>query len=149
MQIFINFIQLGLDEMLNMQECLQQTMKKIVEEWCHGDKDPQSSSKCCIFHCWKNVFPRGGVELRELKLSQVQRHMNPDRYIYSENVSKNRNGTFKQLNIANKVVPTNCFHVLKLENIALYVFLICTSASYQSLPIYFGNLYGCTINVNA
>ena len=45
----------------------------------------------------------GGVELRELKPSQVHRHMNPDRYIYSENVSKNRNGTFKQLNIANKV----------------------------------------------
>ena len=55
----------------------------------------QRSSKCC----WKDVCLRGGVEP-----SQVIRHTNLDRYIYSEDVSKNCNGTFKQLNIANKVV---------------------------------------------
>ena len=45
------------------------------------------------------------VEVLNFKPSQVQRHTNPHKYIYSENASKNHNGIFKQLNIANKVVP--------------------------------------------
>ena len=105
MHIFINFIQLELDEMLNMREYLQLMMKKNCGKVVSWDEDPQSSSKCCIFHRWKMFCLRGGVELRELKPSQIKRHTNPDRYIYSEKMSKNRNGTFKQLNIANKVVP--------------------------------------------
>ena len=47
---------------------------------------------------------RGGQEHRALKLSQLQR-CDDGRYVYYENVSKNRNGSFKQLHIKNKVVP--------------------------------------------
>ena len=38
-----------------------------------------------------------------LRLSQLQRE--GDKYVYRENVSKNRNGSFKQLHINSKVVP--------------------------------------------
>ena len=41
---------------------------------------------------------------QELKLSQVVRHDNPDRYEYTEHVSKTRNGTFKKLHVQSKVV---------------------------------------------
>ena len=46
---------------------------------------------------------RGGKEHRALKLSQLQR--DSDKYVYHENVSKNRNGSFKQLHVSSKVVP--------------------------------------------
>ena len=46
---------------------------------------------------------RGGQEHRGLQLSQLKRFK--DRYVYYENTSKNRNGTFKQLRIKSKVVP--------------------------------------------
>lgn len=48
---------------------------------------------------------RGGIEHRSLKLSRVKRMKNPDHYEYYENVSKNRNGSFKQIHIKSKVVP--------------------------------------------
>ena len=48
---------------------------------------------------------RGDVEHRELKLSQLNRLSGPERYIYIENVSKTRNGSFKQLHFKNKEVP--------------------------------------------
>ena len=47
---------------------------------------------------------RGGKELHKLKFSQVARHRNPDRYEYTEHVSKMRNGTFKNVHVNNKVV---------------------------------------------
>ena len=40
---------------------------------------------------------------RGLQLSQLKRL--EDRYVYYENTSKNRNGTFKQLRVKSKVVP--------------------------------------------
>ena len=49
-------------------------------------------------------YLRGGQELRELKLSQALRHDNPDRYEYTEHVSKTRNGLFKKLHVQGKVV---------------------------------------------
>ena len=42
-------------------------------------------------------------EHRALKLSQLKR--DSDKYKYYENVSKNRNGSFKQLHVRSKVVP--------------------------------------------
>ena len=70
-----------------------------------GTKTPKALQNAAFFIVGKMFCLRGGVELRELKPSQIKRHTNPDRYIYSENVSKNCNGIFKLLNIANKVVP--------------------------------------------
>ena len=45
---------------------------------------------------------RGGQQHRGLRLSQLKRF---NKYVYYENTSKNRNGTFKQLRVKNKVVP--------------------------------------------
>ena len=53
----------------------------------------------------KNFCLRGGEEHRNLKLSQIKRYTNPDRYVYTENCSKNRAGGISQLRVANKVVP--------------------------------------------
>ena len=46
---------------------------------------------------------RGGQEHRGLQLSQLKRFDN--KYVYYENTSKNRNGSFKQLRVKSKVVP--------------------------------------------
>ena len=81
---------------------------QIVHFWSptlHGTKTPKALQNAAFFIVGKMFCLRGSVELRELKPSQIKRYTNSDRYIYSENVSKNRNGTFKQLNIANKVIP--------------------------------------------
>ena len=48
---------------------------------------------------------RGGVEHRNLKLSQLTRNHDPDHYIYQENVSNTNSGSFKKLHIKGKVVP--------------------------------------------
>ena len=45
---------------------------------------------------------RGGQEHRCLKLSQLQR--GDGKYIYHENVSKNRNGSFRQLHLSAKLL---------------------------------------------
>ena len=57
-----------------------------------------------VFYAIGKIFClRGGQEHRALRLSQLQR--DGDKYVYYENVSKNRNGSFKQLHINSKVVP--------------------------------------------
>ena len=53
---------------------------------------------CCL---------RGGDEHRELKISQFKPTVDPDKYTYTENGSKNRSGGMAQLNLQNKVVPIN------------------------------------------
>ena len=59
-----------------------------------------------VFYTVRKMFSlRGGIEMRNLKISQIQRHTNPDRYVYTELVSKTSNGTFKKLHVANKTVP--------------------------------------------
>jgi len=74
--------------------------------------------KCPGFYlavCWgiQNVtffiagkmFCLHGEEHRSLKLSQLKKMRNPDHYLYTENISKNRNGSFKQLHVKSKIVP--------------------------------------------
>ena len=57
-----------------------------------------------VFYTTGKMFClRGGQEHRFLKLSQIQR--SEDKYVYHENVSKNINGSFKQLRVKSKVVP--------------------------------------------
>ena len=73
---------------------------------------PKSLQNAAFFTVGKMFCLRGGVEHRALKLSQLKRMDSPDRYIYYENVSKNHNGSFKQLHIKSKVVP---LFVLKQE----------------------------------
>ena len=42
---------------------------------------------------------RGGVEHRNLKLSQLTHNHDPDHYVYQYNVSKTNSGSFKKLRI--------------------------------------------------
>jgi len=73
--------------------------------WSHGDNHSKgTTAECCFFIIVKMFSFRGGQELRELKLSQVVRHDNTNRYEYTEDVSKTRNGTFKKLHVQSKVV---------------------------------------------
>ena len=59
-----------------------------------------------VFYCnGKNFCLRGGAEHRRLKLSQLQRLSNPDRYIYTEHGSKNHSGCLSERTISNKTVP--------------------------------------------
>ena len=69
-----------------------------------GTTTPRALQSAAFFIVGKMFSLRGGQELRELKLSQVVRHDNPDRYEYTEHVSKTRNGTFKKLHVQSKVV---------------------------------------------
>ena len=52
----------------------------------------------------KHFCLRGRQEHRNLRLSQLKRYHNPDRYVYTENAS-NRSGGLRQLRVENKVVP--------------------------------------------
>ena len=61
--------------------------EKLWRSGVMGMKTPKALQNAAFFIVGKMFCLRDGVELRELKPSQVQRHMNPDRYIYSENVS--------------------------------------------------------------
>ena len=70
-----------------------------------GVSNPKSLQNGVFYTVGKMLCLRGGVEHRALKLSQLQQRTQPDHYIYSENVSKNRNGSFKQLHIKSKTVP--------------------------------------------
>ena len=60
-----------------------------------------------LFLNGRNFCLRGGDEHRRLKLSQIKRHSAPDRYVYTENSSKNRSGGMAQMRVAHKVVPRN------------------------------------------
>ena len=79
---------------------------------------PQGLLNCVFFLNGKNFCLRGGLEHRDLKLSQLQREVvkvkdkHLVRYTYIEHGSKNRSGGLKQLKQENKVV-----HQYESENI--------------------------------
>ena len=79
--------------------------EKLWKSGVVGTRSPKGLQNAAFLTVGKMFSLRGGVELRELKPSQIQRQSNPDHYVYTENVSKTRNGTFKQLHVPNKVVP--------------------------------------------
>jgi len=66
---------------------------------------PKGLQNAVFYYVGKTCCLRGGEEQRNLKLSQFTRFSDPDRYIYSEHSSKNRNGGFNQFHIDNKNVP--------------------------------------------
>ena len=65
---------------------------------------PKGLQNAVFYVIGKTFCLRGGQEHRVLKLSQLQRDSDKYTCIY-ENVSKNRNGSFKQLHLKGKVVP--------------------------------------------
>ena len=70
-----------------------------------GVHSPQALFNAVFFLNGKNFCLRGGEEHRSLKLSQFTKCLDPLSYVYVENGSKNRNGTFSQRFIPNKTVP--------------------------------------------
>ena len=77
----------------------------LWEKGILGTKSPLSLLRAVFFNNGKNFHLRGGKESRNLKISQLTRFSNPDRYVYTENGSKNHSGAFCQLRVENKVVP--------------------------------------------
>ena len=79
--------------------------QRLWESGLMGVSDPRALQNAVFYAVGKMFCLRGGVEHRALKLSQLQRKTDPGHYIYTENVSKNRNGSFKQLHVQSKTVP--------------------------------------------
>ena len=77
----------------------------LWEKRALGLDNPTALQNAAFFTVGKMLCLRGGIEHRGLKLSQFQRRSQPDHYVYVENVSKNRNGSFKQLHVKSKTVP--------------------------------------------
>ena len=75
------------------------------EDEATGVTTPKTLQNAAFYGVGKMFALRGGIEHRSLKLTQLKRLSSPDRYVYYENVSKNRNGSFKKINIKSKVVP--------------------------------------------
>ena len=57
-----------------------------------------------FFYNGKCFCLRGCQEHRDLQLSQLERSKNPDKYVYSENSSKNRKGGLSELRLEHKSV---------------------------------------------
>lgn len=75
--------------------------------WTAGSlnvETPTGLLRAAFFICGKSFCLRGGQEHRNLSLSQLQRKENPDRYVYTENSSKNKRGGLKQMRLHHKVV---------------------------------------------
>jgi hypothetical protein len=103
----------GIGRQVNHTEVISvEEEQKLWESGVLGVSNPLSLQNAVFYTIGKMLCLRGGVEHRALKLSQLQRRTQPDHYIYSENVSKNRNGSFKQLHIKNKTV---CLFLLVLK----------------------------------
>ena len=77
---------------------------KLWEEGVIGVDTPTSLLRAVFYYNGKSLCLRGGKEHRSLKLSQIVRHHDPPRFVYTENGSKNRNGSFNQMRVENKVV---------------------------------------------
>ena len=70
-----------------------------------GIGSPKQLLRAVFYLNGRNFCLRGGEEHRQLKLSQLQRCTDPDRFVYTEHASKNRSGGLRQLRVENKVVP--------------------------------------------
>ena len=69
-----------------------------------GSNSSKGLLRAIFYYCGKCFCLRGGQEHRNLSLSQFECLFNPDRYIYREKSSKNKQGGLKQLRIEHKVV---------------------------------------------
>ena len=99
----------GIGRRVKHEEVVSKEEKdRLWKQNCMGAANPKALVNAVFYLNGKNFCLRGGEEHRNLKLSQLQRLSQPDRWIYHENCSKNRAGTFKQLHLASKVVPTYC-----------------------------------------
>ena len=88
----------GIGRKMKQSEVISEVEEqKLWESGVLGVADPKSLQNAVFYTLGKMLCLRGGMEHRSLKLSQLERRRQPDHYIYNENVSKNRNGSFKRL----------------------------------------------------
>ncbi len=73
---------------------------KLWDSGVLGYSNPKSLQNAAFYVIGKFFALRGGNEHRNLRLSQLRRESAPDKY-----VSKNTNGSFKNLHIKPKIVP--------------------------------------------
>ena len=76
--------------------------EKLWNSGVLGSNNPKSLLHAVFYLNGKNFCLRGGEEQQNLKISQLKRLNNPDRYVYTENASKNRCGGLKQIRVKNK-----------------------------------------------
>ena len=70
-----------------------------------GTENLKALLRAVFFLNGKNFSLRGGEEHRSLRFTQIERKLDPNCYIYTENTSKHRTGSLAQLRVSNKVVP--------------------------------------------
>ena len=58
-----------------------------------GTENPKALLRAVFFLNGKNFSLRGGEEHRSLRFTQIERKLDPNCYIYTENTSKNRTGS--------------------------------------------------------
>ena len=75
----------------------------LWEKGVMGVNTPESLFRAVFFYNGKNFCLRGGKEHRALKISQIVRHKDPDHYVYTENGSKNRSGSFNDCVLRTRV----------------------------------------------
>ena len=95
----------GIGQSRQTEAFSKQDEEVLWESGVLSDDSPKSLLRAVFFLNGKNFCLRGGDEQRNLKISQLKRLSNPDRYIYTENSSKNRCGGLKQIRLQNKTVP--------------------------------------------
>lgn len=94
----------GLGRQIKQTEILTTKDEQLL--WQSGvvnTTTPRGLLNAAFYVVGKMFCLRGGQEHRFLKLSQIKR--TDDKYTYYENVSKNRNGSYKQLHVRSKTVP--------------------------------------------
>ena len=94
-------------EVKHAQVISEDDEEKLWKSGVLGTSSPQALQNAVFYTVGKVFSQRGGVEMQSLCSSQIKRFREPDRYVYTENVSKTNNGTFKKLHVSNnlKVVP--------------------------------------------
>ena len=69
-----------------------------------GVHSPTSLQNAVFYYNGKTFALRGIGEQYRLEVSQLVREYSPDRYVYTENRSKNRSGGIGDFNVPNKIV---------------------------------------------
>ena len=79
--------------------------EKLWRSGIMGTNTPKALQNVVFYMVGKMFSLHGGIEMRQIKISQVKRCTDPDRYVYTELVSKTNSGMFKKLHVTSKVVP--------------------------------------------
>jgi len=124
--VFIDLCMSGVDSDSKETEVLSKDEEK--QRWEGGVLEcnsPKALFQAIFFLNGKNFYLRGGDEHRSLKFSQLNRHNEPNRYVYMENASKNRSGVLAQMRVTNEIVPIY-MHLLSQGLDAMSIFSIST-----------------------